>query len=100
MNTKRVIQQLRKHIYVIKHGLSASKYNIEAPTRVCCTFEDENALQAVLKRLKADPYFQFKNIEYYFFFGVAKEVWEDFESSFVNLKGEFTKMSNLQPVNP
>jgi hypothetical protein len=99
-NTKRVIEQLRKHIYVIKHGLASIKYNLEAPTRVCCTFENENAIKAVLKRLQNDPYFQFNNIEYYFFFGVAEQVWEDFENSFVNLKGEFTKMSNLQPANP
>lgn len=98
MNTKRVIEQLRKHIYVIKHGLAAIKYNVEAPTRVCCTFENTNAIKAVLKKLQDDPYFQFSNIEYYFFFGVAEKVWEDFENSFVNLRGEFTKMSNLQPV--
>lgn len=97
-NTKRVIEQLRKHIYVIKHGLASIKYNLEAPTRVCCTFENTNEIKAVLKRLQNDPYFQFNNIEYYFFFGVAKKVWEDFENSFVNLKGEFTKMSNLMPV--
>lgn len=97
-DTKRVIEQLRKHIYVIKHGLAAIKYNVEAPTRVCCTFENENAIKSVLKRLQDDPYFQFKNIEYYFFFGVAEKVWTDFEHSFVNLNGEYTKMSDLLPV--
>ena len=99
-NTERVIKQLRKHIYVIKHGLSASKYNVEAPTRVCCTFENENELKAVLQRLKNDPYFQFKNIEHYFFFGIANKVRNDFEWSFVNLNNEWIRMSNLRPINP
>jgi hypothetical protein len=97
-DTKRVIEQLRKHVYVVKHGLVAIKNKVEAPTRVCCTFENENAIQAVLKRLKTEPYFHFSDIEYYFFFGVAEKVWEDFENNFYNLHGVLTKMSNLAPV--
>lgn len=97
-DTKRVVEQLRKHLYIIKHGLASSKYKIEAPTRVCCTFEDANARDAVIKRINTDAYFQFKDIEYYLFFGVASDVWRDFENSFMNTEGEFLKMSNLRPV--
>lgn len=97
-DTKRVIEQLRKHLYVIKHGLAADKYKLEAPTRVCCTFENYNALQAVLKRIEKDPYFQFDGLEYYVFFGVAEQVGQDFEHSFYNIFGVQTKMSTLKPV--
>ncbi len=97
-NTKRVIEQLRKHIYIIKHGLAAYKFNLQAPTRVCCTFEDENARNAVIKSLQTDPYFQFTNVEYYFFFGVAEKVWSDFEHSFMNIQGKYLKMSNLNEI--
>lgn len=98
-DSKRVIEQLRKHLYVIKHGLAAEKYKVEAPTRVCCTFENYAALQNVLKRIEKDPYFQFDGLEFYVFFGVAEQVWQDFERSFYNIFGVKVHMSNLKPVN-
>lgn len=94
-DTKRVMQQLRKHSYVIKQGLAAYKYQCEAVTKVCSTFETQNAMNAVLKRLETDPYFHYEGIENYFFFGVANKVWENFETSFVDLKGKERLMSEM-----
>ena len=94
-DTKRVINQLRKHVYVIKHGLAAAKYDVKIAARVVSTFEQEGNMKAVLERLAIDPYFQFEGIENYFFFGLADVVNEAFETGFVNLKGERTLMSGM-----
>lgn len=66
-DTKRVLEQLRKHVYVVKHGLAASKYNIKTTAKVISTFENESNMKAVMERCKIDPYFQFEGIENYFF---------------------------------
>lgn len=91
--TKRVLEQLRKHCYVIKHGLAAIKYDLQVPTKTCCTFENKGNMKAVLERVVKDPYFQFVGIENYFFMGLTEKAIDDFENAFVNLAGERVKMS-------
>ena len=97
-DTKRTVGQLRKHSYAVKHGLAAKKYNIHAPTRVCSTFETKEAMQAVIERLKDDEYFQFKNIELYFYFAVADDVITDFDTAFVDLSGTRRRMKDLSVI--
>ena len=92
-DTKRVLEQLRKHVYIIKHGLAASKYQFDSITKLCCTFEHESNLTAVLKRVEHDPYFQFEGIENFFMFGLHEKAIKDFETAFVNLHGEVVLMS-------
>lgn len=94
-DTKRVIEQLRKHVYTVKHGLAASKYQLEVVTKVCCTFEHESNLQAVLKRVEIDPYFQFDGIEDYFFLGLHEKAMKNFETAFANLHGTAIIMSEI-----
>jgi hypothetical protein len=94
-DTKRVLEQLRKHVYVVKHGLAASKYNIKTTAKVISTFENESNMKAVMERCKIDPYFQFEGIENYFFFGLAEIANEDFEHGFINLKGDCVLMSSM-----
>ena len=94
-DTKRVIEQLRKHVYVIKHGLAAAKYDLKVVAKVVATFDDPGNMKAVLDKLTQDAYFQFDGIENYFFLGLAKAVNEDFEHGFVNLLGESVLMSSL-----
>lgn len=94
-DTKRVVEQLRKINYAVIKGLASDKYKINAPTNVICTFQHRENLQAVQKRLIEDPYFQFEGIEKYYFFGLADKIKDDFEHSFVNLKGESVKMSQI-----
>lgn len=91
--TKRVLEQLRKHCYVIKNGLAAIKYQLQVATKTCCTFEDEGNMKAVLQRIVQDPYFQFEGIENFFFMGLEQDAYTDFENAFVNLAGERVKMS-------
>lgn len=93
-DTKRVIEQLRKHVYVIKHGLAASKYNLNVAAKLVATFDDPGNLKSVLERVTQDPYFQFDGIENYFLLGLASQVNEDFEHGFLNLLGEPVLMSN------
>ena len=94
-DTKRILEQLRKHVYVVKHGLAASKYNIKTTAKVISTFENESNMKAVMERCKIDPYFQFEGIENYFFFGLAEIANEDFEHGFINLNGECVLMSSM-----
>ncbi len=97
-DTKRTVGQLRKHSYAVKHGLAAKKYDIHAPTRVCSTFETKEAMKSVIDRLKDDEYFQFKNIELYFYFALADDVINDFDTAFIDLSGTRRRMTDLSVI--
>jgi hypothetical protein len=75
-DTKRIHKQLAKHLQAQAEGAVALAYGLRLPYRVLLTFETENALQAVLKRIREDPLFAAS--EPYFAFSTLEAIRGDF----------------------
>lgn len=75
-DTKRVHKQLAKHLQAQAEGAVAEAYGLRLPYRVLMTFETENAMQAVMRRIRDDS--QFADSEPYFAFSTLENVRRDF----------------------
>lgn len=53
-DTKRVMEQIRKHAEAIGLGTPSRKYGLQKSHRVLCVFEFESNKNAVLERMQAD----------------------------------------------
>ena len=56
-DTKRVHQQLEKHLLCLREGSITELYGFQKANRVLCVFESEPALRAIEKRLAGDEVF-------------------------------------------
>ena len=94
-NTKNVIERMEELRNAIQEGIPSEKYNLQVPSKVINTFEFEGNMKAVIKGLSQKNEFSLGGIENYFYFGLAESIWQNFDDSFVNLKGEKINMSDL-----
>jgi hypothetical protein len=84
-DTQRVHTQLRKHLQEQAEGAIAAAYGLALPCRVLLVFDSEAALQAVLRRVRADP--QFAAAEPYFAFNTLARVNQDFARGWFYFSG-------------
>lgn len=84
-DTKRVVEQLKKVLSAVKHGLPTKKYNHNKDSRILATFEHESNMQAVLKRLSEDSALP-KGAEKYIFLNVAEKVHQDFGHKWLDIQ--------------
>jgi hypothetical protein len=89
-DTKRVYEQVKKHVRAIVLGSPNEKYNHTFAHRVLLLFEFENMKNAFLERTRNNPYFdevspcfKCKSIE-----GINQEFFQNWQ----NLKGEKVAM--------
>jgi hypothetical protein len=75
-DTKRVHKQLARHLQAQAEGAVALAYDLRLPCRVLLLFETENAMQAVMKRIREDSVFG--ESERYFAFSTLEAIREDF----------------------
>lgn len=75
-DTKRVHRQLLKHLQAQAEGAIAFAYGLHLPYRVLLTFETENAMLAVINRIREDS--RFTESEPYFAFNTLDAVKADF----------------------
>ena len=94
-NTKNVLDRLEELRTAIQEGIPSEKYGLQVPSRIINTFEYEGNMKAVLHGLSQKNEFSLGGIENYFYFGLAESIWQNFDDSFVNLKGDRVKMSDL-----
>ena len=85
-DTKRVLTQLGKHAYLLKHGAVATNYGLKLPWRVLCIFEDQAALEAVRKRAATTS--ELAGYENYFAFSTLERVRQDMAQGWVKVTGE------------
>jgi hypothetical protein len=88
VDTKRHVQQIKDNIQAIAKGLPTDKYKQPKNPRLLVTVETENQKKLVIERIKKDPFFTGDWSEKAFLLNVAHNVWQDFGSSWENLKGE------------
>jgi hypothetical protein len=91
----RVLKQLRGICYAMLHGITADKYGLKLPERALITFEHEPNMKASIERMNDDPYFKLDGIEDFFYFGLAKNVWENFGGSWVKMTGEAVDLTGV-----
>ena len=86
-DTKRVVQQLKKHGQAIGLGTPSIKFGLHKAHRVLAVFEKEGNMKAVLKRVSQMPYFS--QISDYFLFKSLEELDSgNFFEGWWNLEGE------------
>jgi hypothetical protein len=56
-DTKRVFEQVKKHVKALALGTASEKYNYQFAHRVVLVFEHESMKQALIERTKNNPYF-------------------------------------------
>lgn len=56
-DTKRVVEQLRKHVLALSEGSPSIKYGLNRANTVACVFETEEAMQSVMERVRQEEYF-------------------------------------------
>lgn len=84
IDTKRVHQQLIKHLECLREGAITELYGFETANRVLCVFETESALQAAERRLADDEVFS--GAKQHFSFSTLPRIREDFAAGWVFLK--------------
>ncbi len=86
-DTKRVLDQLRKHAQCIELGSPSEKYNLEIGHGVVALFEFESIEKAVIDRLKNQSYYE--DVKDYFLFKNLNNLAVDtFFRDWKNVKGE------------
>ncbi len=83
-DTKRIINQLKKHIIALSEGKPSLQYNFKRGSRVIAVFELENTMKAVLDRINKEE--DFEEFEDYFLFKTIDDVKKDFFNHWFNLK--------------
>lgn len=89
MDTKRVIEQLEKHLVAISEGSPSIKYDFDRGNFVAVVFDSPEAKNAAMKRMSENPHF--KEFKKYFRFKTIDDFknsfydgWELFDKSKVN----------------
>jgi hypothetical protein len=83
--TKRIVNQLEKHLIAIKEGSVSEKYAYSYANRVVSVFDNEATLRAVLKRLKELP--DFKKFYSHFLFKTLEQLKNNFYSGWFVISG-------------
>lgn len=91
-NTKRVIQQLSKHVQALEDGAFNRAYNFSSYYTVLVVFDEMNALRNVYKRLKTDSFFS--DVGGYFAFATLDRIKDSLPDRWVFLN-EPTKYQSI-----
>jgi hypothetical protein len=75
-DSKRVIQQLTKHLKSLNEWLPSKVFNKKIGSKVVCLFESKNSMQSVIKAFNEDS--NFNNFRYLFIFGYLENSLIDF----------------------
>lgn len=86
-DTKRDVNQLKKHVNAIELGTVNEKYNYSKPYRVLSVFEHKSIMESVMSRLSGDEYFT--NMVHHFFFKTIEDIqnrailreWNNFQQA-------------------
>lgn len=84
--TQYVEQQLEKLFWIIDNTKKIEqRLGVDVVPRILCTLDTPNFRDAVIKRIKANPYFHVEGIEELLFFGLDSEIWDGFGKGWSNL---------------
>ena len=90
-DTKRVLQQLRKHAQAISLGTPSLKYGFQKSNRVLSIFEHDSNMKAVLSRIRQEQLFD--AMTNHFLFKTLENIQtQDFMDSWLNLEGKKKSM--------
>lgn len=63
------------------------RIGIQTVPRILCALDNKALMKKIIEGVRGNPIFHVEGIEELIFFGLDMEVWENFESNWVNLTG-------------
>jgi len=92
------LEQLEKLFWIVeKTDKVENKIGVKAIPRILCICDNLNLLKGIIKRMRANKAFRVDGIEQLMFFNLDVNVWSNFGSGRVNLKGEKISLEDIKP---